>query len=49
MGAKIYMDKLDFKSLLNSKPTDEYTTYLSDDEKDKLINMMMNYCNNVLD
>ena len=49
MGAKIYINKLDFKSLLDSEPVDEYTAHLSDEEKGELKNIMMNHCNNVLD
>lgn len=48
MGAKIYASKLNFERLLNSEPIAEYMVYLSDKEKGKLINMVTNYCNNIL-
>ncbi len=49
LGARIYVNQLDFNSLLSTEPVAEYVTYLSDDEKEKLVNMMMNYCKNALD
>lgn len=49
MGARIYVNQLDFKSLLSSEPVAEYVSYLSDAEKEELVNMVANYCKNTLE
>lgn len=49
MGARIYVTQLDFKSLLSAEPVAEYASYLSDAEKEELVNMMTKYCKNALD
>lgn len=49
MGAKIYVNKFDFNSLLNSEHLAEYVSYLSDEEKNELIKLIVSSCNNILD
>ena len=48
-GIKIYANKLDFNSFLNSEHVADYISFLSEEEKTELVNMMSPYIKNTLD